>query len=115
MASKRKADEISGMDMEKAIEAHEHHNETQGEHKRSKAQERNQQLKEFAYALTTGTCKCSDLECNGWQCHCEKKPCICAPASCLGKACAFKSLTDDCDIIIVLKQKSSGAEYTIKL
>ena len=113
MASKRKADEISGKDVEKADEQEPQDKETLPEHKRIKAEKRNLQLKKFAYAISTDTCECGD-ECDGWQCHCEKKPCICAPASCLGKACAAKALTDDCEIIIVLKQKG-GAEYTIKL
>jgi hypothetical protein len=71
---------------------------------------RRKQLEEVALAISTGICDC-DGKCNGWQCHCETVPCVCAPLGCLGNAIVEN---DDVEVVIVLRKKGEK-DYEIKL
>jgi hypothetical protein len=66
-----------------------------------------EQLKKVALAMASGKCDCGD-SCNGWQCHCELTPCVCAPVTCLGK-----ELGEAGDQITIVLSRH-GREYKIK-
>jgi hypothetical protein len=108
MASKRKADQLTPtVDAAQSAKSAESEDKSKADSKRLK---RIEQLKKVALAMQSGICECyDDFNCNGWQCHCECVPCVCAPLTCLGK----ELRESECEVVIVLKK--NGEEYQIKL